>query len=438
MNENKKIEKLGDNDYYKPNFKENDANEVCSENAKENDATAGSNENENKSYGRNEELYTDQLLKKQLRQHFITIPQSKQDLNEIHENLISVSKNVKYILTAQEQHEDGGKHYHIIITGTKQLYVSSIHKKIMEAKGDIKGSINYQKIKSLKASITYCKKDGQYLEYGTPSKQSNSEHQNKIDQVIAEAIENENTKEENIEFIRKSLPSYWIQYKEQIINELQAKEIKHRKSWKPKVWNPKNTTLRPYQQRVWDLIQNEPLNRRIIWVSGRANSGKSFMFNYINQNYEYGIYNAGSTASLDNAIYGYDGEGAIAWDIPMSYDFETYGDALAATIEKFSDYGQHMTSRKYKGKRIQVVGHVIVFSNHPPIKQLSHRDVIHIKTNQGESIEKRLSEVGVKTRIQKNGKRVWELQITENGIPGTIYKHSMADLPKHIREIYNE
>ena len=431
MNENKKIEKLGDNDYYKPNLKENDAHEVCQENAKD-DAQQG------QSYGRNTNLYSEKLLKRQLRQHFITIPQTTQDLNEIHENLISVSKNVKYILTAQEQHEDGGKHYHILITGTKALYVSSIHKKIMEAEGDIKGSINYQKVKTLKASITYCKKDGTYLEYGEASKQSDGEHQTKIDKVIAQAIENEDTIDENIEFIRKSLPAYWIQYKEQIINELQAKEVKHRKTWKPKVWDTTNTKLRPYQQSVWDLIQSEPKNRRIIWVSGKANSGKSFMFNYINQNYEYGIYNAGSTASLDNAIYGYDGEGAIAWDIPMNYDFENFGDALASTVEKFSDYGQHMTSRKYKGKRIQVRGHVIVFSNHGPIKQLKHRDVIHIKTNQGESIEKRLGEAGVKTRISKTGKQVWEIQFTENGIPGTRYIHSKADLPKEIKEIYNE
>ncbi len=97
-----------------------------------------------------------------------------------------------------------------------------------------------------------------------------------------------------------------------------------------------------------------------------------------------------------------------------------------------------MTSRKYKGKRIQVIGHVIVFSNHPPIKQLKHRDVIHIKTNQGESIEKRLGDVGVKTRISKTGKQVWEIQFTENGIPGTRYIHSKADLPKEIKEIYND
>ena len=154
----------------------------------------------------------------------------------------------------------------------------------MEASGDIKGSINYQKIKSLKASQTYCKKDGKYLEYGTPAKQSSSEHSKKIDKVMAEAIENSDTLDDNIEFIKKNIPAYWTQYKEQIINVLQDKETKQKKRWKPKVWTTENTTLRPYQKRIWEMIQTEPKQRRIIWVSGRANSGKSFMFNYIDQN----------------------------------------------------------------------------------------------------------------------------------------------------------
>ena len=408
-----------------------------------NDATEGTQQNEiiktkgkDRTYGRTKSLYSEQLLKRQLRQHFITIPQTKQDLNELHENLINTSKNVKYILTAQEEHDDGGIHYHIILTATAGLTISVIHKRIMETTGDIMGGINYQKVKDIKASITYCKKDGKYLEYGTCERMKTATNQAKTDRILLEAYKNEKTLEENIEFIQESIPAYYTQYKEQIILELQAKDKKVKKKWKPKVWNTENTTLRPYQSTLWDLIQNEPRNRRIIWVSGKPNSGKSFMFNYIEQNYDYGIYQAGSTASLDNAVYGYDGEGAIAWDIPMNYDFETYVDALASTIEKFSDYGQYMTSKKYKGKKIQVIGHVIVFSNHPPLKQLAHRDVIHIKTNQGQTEAQKLKEYNITTRTTYQGKKVWKIPFTENGIEGTKYINCMTDLPKHIREIY--
>ena len=133
--------------------------------------------------------------------------------------------------------------------------------------------------------------------------------------------------------------------------------------------------MRPYQQRIWELINTKPKNRRIIWVCGKPNSGKSFMFNFITENYDYGIYAAGSTASMDNAVYGYEEEGAVAWDIPKNYDFETYGDHLASTIEKFSDFGQRLTSRKYKGKTCKALGHVLVFSNRQPLDQLAHRDI---------------------------------------------------------------
>ena len=108
--------------------------------------------------------------------------------------------------------------------------------------------------------------------------------------------------------------------------------------------------------------------------------GKSFMFNYINENYEYGVYNAGQTASLDNIVYGYDEEGAIIWDIPKSYNWDNDDivNALASSIEKFSDFGQYLTSKKYQGKKCRSLGHTIVFSNRRPIKQLKHRDIVEI------------------------------------------------------------
>ena len=111
------------NDYYKPIQQVKEANTICPETT--NSVTKG----KDGTYGRTKSLYSEQLLKKQLRQHFITIPQTKQDLNELHENLIKASKNIKYILTAQEEHEDGGKHYHIILTATAGITISVIHKR---------------------------------------------------------------------------------------------------------------------------------------------------------------------------------------------------------------------------------------------------------------------------------------------------------------------
>jgi hypothetical protein len=187
------------------------------------------------------------------------------------------------------------------------------------------------------------------------------------------------------------------------------------------------------------MIQSEPRERRIIWVKGKPGSGKSFMFNYINQNYDYGIYNAGSTASQDNAVYGYEGQGAIAWDIPLNYDFETYGDALASTIEKFSDYGQYLTSRKYKGKKIQVTGHVIVFSNSSVLDQLKHRDIICINTRDDETEEQKLMTWNTQKKKHKiTGEWKYEVkkETAHNGTETSYY--SYETLPTHIKEdVYN-
>ena len=187
------------------------------------------------------------------------------------------------------------------------------------------------------------------------------------------------------------------------------------------------------------MIQSEPKERRIIWVKGKPGSGKSFMFNYINQNYEYGIYNAGSTASQDNAVYGYEGQGAIAWDIPLNYDFENYGDALASTIEKFSDYGQYLTSRKYKGKKIQVTGHVIVFSNSSVLDQLKHRDIICINTRDDETEDEKLKTWNARKKkhlITGEWKYEVKKETAHNGTETSYY--SYETLPEHIKDdVYN-
>jgi hypothetical protein len=159
------------------------------------------------------------------------------------------------------------------------------------------------------------------------------------------------------------------------------------------------------------------------------------MFNYIDENYDYGIYSAGSTASLDNAVYGYEEQGAIAWDIPLNYDFNNFGDALASTIEKFSDYGQYLTSRKYQGKKIQVLGHVIVFSNRRVLPQLRHRDIIEINTRDDESEAEKLSTWGFKSILKPDGKKVWEQTIEQHGEEAIRkYYYSKNDLPHEIKQ----
>ena len=201
MSENKKVD---DNDYYKSTAKGHDAQQGDDKENKEND----------KNYGRTTGLYSEKLMKKQLRQHFITIPHTEQDHKTLMENMKKASKNIKYICVAKEKHAEGGEHYHILTTASRSITIAQLHKRIMETPGNIKGSINYQQVKSLKASETYVKKDDNYIEWGEIATQKyTKDSKDEINEDLHEIYTNDQTTQENLEQIKAKQPAYYTQYK---------------------------------------------------------------------------------------------------------------------------------------------------------------------------------------------------------------------------------
>ncbi len=353
------------------------------------------------SLGKNTEYYSSKLLEARITTNFITIPQTTINYKELLNNL-SAYNQVKYAIIKLEQHKDEGYHIHIVIKTKQQVKLKSIHNIIISTPGEIKGTINYQKPEKINATIQYLKKtltevDGEpYLEYGeTPLDQGISK-KNNIDTnnqeiLVALALAKEGKTEEALEHIMNTNPDKYLLYKNTIINTLEETNKTRLKYDLPDM-SMENVKLSEHQEKIWNLLQGTPKQRRIIWVTGAYGSGKSFLYNYIKKNHLYRMYDAGSTASLDNIAYGYDEEGVIAWDLPKAFNFTDYGDAIAAVIEKFSDFGQSITSKKYNGKTQNVRGHVIVFSNNEPIKQLKHRDIIHIDLTNGQQEEEQQEE----------------------------------------------
>lgn len=235
-------------------------------------------------------------------------------------------------------------------------------------------------------NIVYCsKEDTNPFIKGEPKLKGN-QYSKRIQDNTAELLEaleqaQQGNTEEALEQIKQSNPRDYLLYKNNIITTLQS-ENKTRLKYELPDMSAQNNKLKPQQQKVWDLLQQTPKQRRIIWVTGNYGSGKSYLYNYIKSNHAYGMYDAGQTASLDNIAYGYDEEGVIAWDLPRTFNFTDLSNPIASVIEKFSDFGQTITSKKYAGKTQQVRGHAIVFSNAPPLEQLLHRDVIHIDLSQ--------------------------------------------------------
>ena len=349
------------------------------------------------------------LLQARIYSQFITIPQTTINYEELHKTL-GESDNIQYLLTKLEQHEDKGLHIHLLIKLKSAQRISWIHNKIMGMEGTVGGLIDYQKVKKIQASVLYLKKEETsiegkpYLELGQCTAEHGTNQYKKQDnaQAILEAIQKaeEGDTEGALEDIKQSAPMDYLKFK-QVINDTLKSENKNIKKWDLPDFNPQNVKLNKQQQKVWDILQSAPKARRIIWVSGDYGSGKSFLYNYIKENYEYRMYDAGQSASMDNVAYGYDEEGVIAWDLPRTYNFVEMGDAIASVIEKFSDFGQSITSKKYSGKTQKVRGHTLVFSNAKPIEQLAHRDIIHINLSAEEKKEPLLVKTTYRTEDLK-------------------------------------
>ena len=203
------------------NSKVKDANEVCQQNASV--MTEGTKEKD-ANYGRTQGLYKEKFMKIELRRHFITIPQTEQEHNKLYEQLKDNTRNLKYLLISQEEHADGGKHYHIMITTHKPSTRKSIHKNIMKIQGNIKGSINYQPVECLMKVEAYIKKDKKYLETGEIKTQKyNAKTKDRINEDLNEIYTNDMTTEDNLKIIREKQPAYYTQYSDNIKQKLEEK-----------------------------------------------------------------------------------------------------------------------------------------------------------------------------------------------------------------------
>ena len=213
------------------NPKVKDANEVCQQNDK--DHSEGT-ETKDANFGRKTHLYSEKMLSKALRRHFITIPQSEQTLHELYDQLNQNTKHLKYLLISQEQHADGGQHYHIMLLLKQPNTKKSVHKNIMKVDGNIGGSINYQAVESIAKSETYIKKDGTYLEGGEKKTQKYKKDSQETNKDLNEIYTNDKTVEENLKIIRERQPAYYTIHSEKIKNRLQKKIMED----KPKLrWN---------------------------------------------------------------------------------------------------------------------------------------------------------------------------------------------------------
>lgn len=343
----------------------------------------------------NSTLYPASFLTKKAYKLFITIPHTDTTVEETL-LIFKTYKQVTYCKVAQEHHEDGDTHLHIFVSFKLQVKYSTIFNllKILLENKRIQGTINFQIPKNSEAVCQYIDKEGHTGEFGErPARIGKSEKYTDREIGYKEAIEE--SKKGNVGEAMEILLTH--QPRDMLINgqaiEENLKKLNQtREKFAVPVYDTTNTTLKEWQKKLLGFVTETPKARRIIWVVGEPESGKSFMFNYLNNldNYKYGLYNAGQCVSMDNLVYAYDEEGIIAWDFPMGYDWASMESHTSNIIEKFSDFGQSVSSKKYKGNTKVIRGHCVVFSNREPLEGLQHRDVVVIRARKEENKKDKL------------------------------------------------
>lgn len=137
--------------------------------------------------------------------------------------------------------------------------------------------------------------------------------------------------------------------------------------------------LRAWQKELIQKLEQPPKKRQLFWVCGPPDSGKSTFANYLGRHFGTDdVFHAGKCVSYENLVHMYKSESIVAFDFPKSYDWIKMGQAVAACVEKFTEFGNWMTTPKYTGKKIRLLAHCIVFANIEAIPELTHRDIVQV------------------------------------------------------------
>ena len=138
-----------------------------------------------------------------------------------------------------------------------------------------------------------------------------------------------------------------------------------------------NITLRPWQVRLLGQLNEMPDVRRIFWVNGPPKSGKTTFTRYLEQEYVGGIVNMGECVEMARALQAHRGYALVIWDFPKSFEWHLHKSRVGTTLETFSEFGSYRRSTMYRGDRVQLCNHVLVFANIDPIENITHRRIQH-------------------------------------------------------------
>lgn len=143
-------------------------------------------------------------------------------------------------------------------------------------------------------------------------------------------------------------------------------------TWAREVWNsrpleipPPQIELRKWQKKVVTMLDEEPVNRRIIWIYSYASgTGKTTFYNYCSAKYD-----VLPGADWANTLYIYNSQRVIWFDRTRAESGnERNVDQFYIDLERWSNHAVQ-TSTKYQPVRKYVRIHVVVTANGLPDEQ---------------------------------------------------------------------
>ena len=184
------------------------------------------------------------------------------DIKRLNE-LVSQDDRVKYLLYGKEVAQSGTPHLQGFIRFTKRT-------RLTKAKSTIGSNPHVEIARNVNASVQYCKKDGDWVEFGTFGQgQGQRSELEEIKTAIKGGMINLKDIRENFSDVYAKYPRWCMEY--------------IRDNY-PKVKIPDHP-LRPWQRHLQSILEGEPDRRKIIFVVDLiGNTGKSWFSDWYHEN----------------------------------------------------------------------------------------------------------------------------------------------------------
>jgi Putative viral replication protein len=177
-------------------------------------------------------------------------------------NLVTNSNKIQYLLYGKEVGDSGTPHLQGFVTCNQKM-------RLVPVKNILGSNPHLESARNVNASINYCKKEGEWVEFGT---RSNGQGARSDIKAFQDAVKEGML---SLKQIRELHPDIYAKYPRFCIEYIRDNY--------PKVVIPDHP-LRQWQNHLNDILQDEPNRRSIIFVVDKiGNHGKSWFADWYQQ-----------------------------------------------------------------------------------------------------------------------------------------------------------